>query len=206
MITIFCSQIMIHATCTHCHKDSSFNKVYENSSHGEKGVDCFSCHVDGNILTNIKNKIIGLASFSFSKTHLATYAKDENCLKCHEAIGHFNYVAKEALPEKLKDIGLTINHKRHIELRDSCLACHAKRKLPMNPVFKFIQAKDPMGCAACHNNIAHAVPSKYETNYPTEDQCGYCHGKEKKCPLLKNISDVKDKTRCTECHPNQYSL
>lgn len=196
----------LFALCTHCHRDSSFNAVYDNSTHGKKGVDCFACHVDKSLFSNLTDKMVGLATFSFGKIHLGAFVKDENCLRCHQAVSRFNYVAKEALPEKLKDIGMTIGHKRHIDLRDSCRTCHAAKTLPQNQAFKFIQQKDPMGCAACHNRIAHARPTKYDITYPTEEQCGYCHGKNRKCPSLKAISDVKDKGRCTECHPNQYSL
>lgn len=206
LLIIFKLPIPILALCTHCHRDSSHTKIYRDSPHGQKGVECSACHVDRNILQNIADKITGLATFSFKKTHLGTYAKDENCLTCHRAIRHFNYMSKEALPEKLKDIGLTINHERHIGLRTSCRICHASTSLPSNPAFKFIQAKDPMGCASCHRDIAHVSLSKYDYNFPMEDQCGYCHGKDRKCPALSKISDVKDKSRCTECHPNQYSL
>ena len=206
LILLFCAPTAVKALCTHCHRDTAYTKVYENSTHGKQKVDCMSCHVNNNIFRNLADKITGLATFSFSKVHLGAYANDKSCSKCHRAISRFNYTAKEALPEKLKDIGLNIGHKRHLELRDSCLACHAGGNLPPNPVFKFIRAEDPMSCAACHNNIAHAVPAKYDINFPMEDQCGYCHGKDRKCPSLQKISNVKDKSRCTECHPNQYTL
>ncbi|MDD5674084.1 MAG: cytochrome c3 family protein [Chitinivibrionales bacterium] len=199
-------QTASYALCTHCHRDSVYNRVYENSSHGKKSVDCFSCHTDPNILANLGKKLTGMVTLSFKKTHLATRTTDENCLRCHAAIGRFNVVAKEALPDKLKDIGLVIDHKRHLELRDSCRACHGHGNFPHDPVFKKINARDPMGCAACHADIAHATPGKYPINYPSEEQCGFCHGKDRKCPSLKKISDVKDKGRCTECHPNQYSI
>ncbi len=206
---LFCLLICPAATfalCTHCHRDSAYNRVYDNSSHGKKGVDCFDCHADENILANLGRKVSGLFTFSFKKTHLATKTTDQNCLRCHAAIGRFNYVAREQLPEKLKDIGLVIDHKRHMELRDSCRACHGHGKKIRGLVFKRINARDPMGCAACHVDIAHATPSKYDINYPSEDQCGLCHGKAPTCPSLKKISNVKDKGRCTECHPNQYSF
>lgn len=194
------------ATCQHCHRDTLFNRVADHSTHGKKGVTCLACHVEQNPLKNITAKLSGLISFSFKKTHLAAAPADPQCLRCHQAIRRFNHVAPEALPLKLKTIGLVVAHQRHAELRDSCLTCHAAGKLPANPAFRFISARDPMGCIACHNKIVHAVPQKYETNMPTEQQCGYCHGSNMKCPSLKKISDIKDKGRCVECHPNQYSL
>jgi len=118
----------------------------------------------------------------------------------------FNNVADAALPEKLKSIGLVVAHSKHSALRDSCRICHTVGKFKNNVILKKLSFDDPMGCIACHQGVVHVRPEKYDTPFPLEKTCANCHTSSNKCPAMKKISDIKDKSRCTECHPNQYSF
>jgi hypothetical protein len=69
-----------------------------------------------------------------------------------------------------------------------------------------VSRDDPIGCVSCHRDIAHVKPTKYDTPFPQEKTCALCHNSANKCPSMNKISDIKDKSRCTECHPNQYSF
>ena len=143
-------------SCIYCHSDSSFTVVYDSSSHGLKGVSCNDCHVkSASILGFLGKKYLDMLTFSFKNAHTAERAATENCLKCHQAINHFNVIAQDALPEPLQSIGMVIEHQKHFNLRDSCMTCHASGKFKGNKALQMVSHSDPMGCAACHINISH---------------------------------------------------
>lgn len=194
--------------CLYCHTDSSFTAVYQGTSHGRKKVSCTDCHIDRSRSPweTLRDVFIHSLTFSYKNAHPARRPTTRTCTSCHNAINKFNNVAEAELPEKLKTIGMVIAHDKHSVKRDSCLACHGEGKFPDNKVLALVSRCDPMGCPSCHQGIAHKKPPKYGMHFPTEKTCALCHNSGQKCPFMKKISDVKDKARCTECHPNQYSF
>ncbi|MFC1585391.1 multiheme c-type cytochrome [Fibrobacterota bacterium] len=193
--------------CVFCHTDSAFTTVYDSSLHGLGNVQCHDCHVEsGNVFKFLGKRYLDLLTFSSKNMHSAQRASTDNCLSCHRAVNQFNVVAEDALPEQLKTIGLVVEHQKHSALRDSCLSCHASGKFKDNKVLSLVSHEDPMGCAACHQNVAHSVSEKYARPIPREKDCANCHKKSSPCPSLQKISDIKDENRCTECHPNQYTF
>lgn len=194
--------------CLFCHTDSSFTRIFDSSSHAKKKVSCIDCHVDRSQsdAEQLWQKIWSTLTFSYKNAHIADLPTSSTCISCHQATGKFNVVAEAALPEKLKTIGLIIAHDKHIALMDSCKTCHKPGSFKKNKTLGLLSRGDPIGCIACHNNIVHARPEKYGVPFPAEKGCGICHTASNKCPSMKKISDIKDKSRCTECHPNQFSF
>jgi nitrate/TMAO reductase-like tetraheme cytochrome c subunit len=194
--------------CLYCHSDSSVTSVYKNTSHARKKVTCVDCHLDRS-RSNLKalwDKIFYSISFSYKNAHPAGIPTTRTCISCHNAIDKFNIIAEAALPEKVKTIGMVVSHDKHSALRDSCMKCHGAGKYKKNKTLAIVSRDDPMGCISCHHGVAHLKPDKYDVPFPSEKTCALCHNSANKCPSMKKISDVKDKSRCTECHPNQYSF
>jgi hypothetical protein len=194
--------------CLYCHTDSSVATVYQGTSHAKKKVSCADCHLDRSQsdLRHLWDKIFYSITFSYKNAHPAGRPTTRTCTGCHNAIDKFNIVAEAALPEKIKPIGMVIAHDKHSALRDSCMTCHSSGKFRKNKVLALISRDDPMGCVSCHYGVAHVKSEKYDIPFPAEKTCALCHNAANKCPSMKKISDVKDKNRCTECHPNQYSF
>jgi hypothetical protein len=195
-------------SCLYCHTDSSVTRIFDSTAHAKKKISCADCHVDRsqNDLEQLWRTVRTTFTFSYKNAHIADLPTSRTCLSCHEATGKFNVVAEAALPEKLKTIGLIIAHDKHMALMDSCKTCHKPGSFTKNKTLGLLSHSDPVGCIACHSNIAHVRPEKYGVPFPTEKGCGLCHNASNKCPSMKKIADIKDKSRCTECHPNQFSF
>jgi hypothetical protein len=194
--------------CLFCHTDSSFTSIYQSTSHGSKKVSCADCHVDRRQsgIRAVWDKVFYSITFSYKNAHPAGMPATRTCAGCHSAIDKFNVVAEAALPQEVKAIGMVVAHDKHSALRDSCMTCHRAGKYRKNKILAIVSRDDPMGCVSCHHGIAHSKPEQFNAPFPSERTCAYCHNSANKCPSMKKISDVKDKSRCTECHPNQYSF
>ncbi len=194
--------------CFTCHTGEAYSSTYDSTAHGLKKIACADCHIrqDNGFFTIIREKFLKTILFSFKNAHPAARPATQTCLSCHRAINKLNVIAEDALPDSIKTIGMVITHDKHFERRDSCNTCHTTGAYVKNEILALVSHDDPSGCVSCHHNLTHKKPSKYEIYYPLETGCAHCHIAKNKCPGLKNISDIKDSDRCTECHPNQYSF
>lgn len=194
--------------CLYCHSDSAVTSIYQSTSHARKKVTCADCHLDRsrNGLKALWDKIYYSITFSYKNAHPAHLPTTRTCTSCHNAIDKLNVIAEAELPKEVKSIGMVVAHDKHSALRDSCMRCHNAGKYRKNKTLAIVSRDDPMGCSSCHHGIAHSKPEQYDFPFPSERTCAYCHNAANKCPSMKKISDVKDKSRCTECHPNQYSF
>ncbi len=201
------STISAKEVCFSCHTGETYRSIYDSTAHGLKNVSCTDCHIKKkSTIQALLEKFINIFLFSFKNAHPAARPATETCLSCHSAINKLNMIAEDELPEKLQSIGMVMTHDKHFERRDSCKTCHRAGEFIKNEKLVVVSHDDPSGCVSCHHKLTHKKEEKYEKHIPSEVGCANCHSSKNKCPGMKNISDIKDSDRCTECHPNQYTF
>jgi len=177
--------------CRSCHLMEEGYQAWKNSSHYE--VKCVECHTNPGFKGYLEAKIAGLRQASIYFTNspeppgtevFHAEVGNEHCIECHNAINQINGVAKKDLPDRLKEIGLVIGHRAHIEARVKCATCHkadahdfGEDKLEgKSQTYKLSDIKDldecpkedEVICFNCHNGTF------YNGKKPSQD-CSTCH-------------------------------
>ena len=123
--------------CAGCHIIAPSYDSWARSSH--KDVTCTACHVRPGIDGWIRDKawagmrdaVMYLFGTPPDSHNLRGSVDSEVCLGCHRNILRVSEVAPRDLPPPVKDVGLVIGHRKHMEAfgargqGEGCTACHA---------------------------------------------------------------------------------
>lgn len=132
--------------CASCHTIKPSYDSWIRSSHKE--VTCIDCHVRPGISGFIEDKVFaGLedVAITFFGTptephNLKSHVTSSVCLSCHRAILRVTEVSVRDLPAPVKDVGLIMNHREHMEA--------------------FEKRGKGEGCTTCHGRVVHGAPIK----------------------------------------------
>ncbi len=132
--------------CASCHTIKPSYDSWIRSSH--KDVTCVDCHVRPGISGFIEDKVFaGLedVAITFLGTptephNLQSHVTSSVCISCHRAILRVTEVSVRDLPTPVKDVGLIMNHREHMEA--------------------FEKRGQGEGCTTCHGRVVHGSPIK----------------------------------------------
>ncbi len=132
--------------CASCHTIRPSVESWEASSH--KDVTCVECHVRPGLKGWIEDKVLaGLGDVAITwfgtppdPHDLRAHVGSTVCLRCHRAIFKVSEVSMRDLPAPVKDIGLVMSHRKHMEAFD--------------------QRGQGEGCTTCHARVVHGTPVK----------------------------------------------
>ena len=127
--------------CASCHTIAPSYETWAKSSHKE--VTCVACHVRPGLEGFIEDKAIAgtkdlLITFFGTPPDphdLQATVYSEVCLGCHRAVLRVTEVAERDLPSPVKEVGLIMSHRAHIEA--------------------FVKRGKGEGCTTCHSRIVH---------------------------------------------------
>jgi cytochrome c nitrite reductase small subunit len=132
--------------CASCHTITPSYESWVKSSH--KDVTCVSCHVRPTIegwiedkaIKGTKDVVVYLFGTPTEPHNLKAAVDSDVCLGCHRHILRVSEVAPRDLPPPVKDVGLVMSHRAHME------AFGARGK--------------GEGCTTCHAGVVHDAPIK----------------------------------------------
>ena len=132
--------------CASCHTIKPSFDSWTRSSH--KDVTCVDCHVRPGISGFIHDKVYaGLkdVAITFFGTptephNLQSHVYSSVCLGCHRAILRVNELPARDLPLPVKEVGLIMDHREHMEA--------------------FEKRGKGEGCTTCHSRVVHGTPIK----------------------------------------------
>ncbi len=132
--------------CASCHTIRPSYDSWIRSSH--KDVTCVDCHVRPGISGFIQDKVfagIEDVAITFFGTptephNLESHVSSSVCISCHRAILRVTEVSVRDLPAPVKDVGLIMNHREHMEA--------------------FQKRGKGEGCTTCHGRVVHGAPIK----------------------------------------------
>lgn len=134
------------AFCASCHTITPSYNSWARSSH--KDVTCVDCHVRPGISGFIHDKVfagledvaITLLGTPAAPHNLESHVYSSVCISCHRAVLRVSEVASRDLPPPVKDVGLLMSHRKHMEA--------------------FEKRGKGEGCTTCHGRVAHGAPIK----------------------------------------------
>ncbi len=177
--------------CASCHTIRTSYESWKQSSH--KDVTCVDCHVRPGVAGFIEDKVYaGLEDVAI--TFLGTPTEPHNleshvytsvCISCHRAILRVTEVSTRDLPSPVKDVGLIMDHREHMEA--------------------FEKRGKGEGCTTCHARVVHGEPIK---GYPIVIPRG--HVKLDEQPYEPNLPpDSKlwsaSMADCMRCHDGKQT-
>lgn len=123
--------------CASCHTIKPSHESWVKSSH--KDVTCVVCHVRPGVAGWLHDKAwagtkdVAIALFGRpTEAHNLRAKVDSNvCLGCHQHILRTSEVAPRDLPAPVKEVGLIMSHRKHMEAfgtrnrGEGCTTCHA---------------------------------------------------------------------------------
>ncbi len=132
--------------CASCHTIRPSYDTWLVSSH--KTVTCVDCHVrptvggylQDKVMAGIKDVAIYVFGTPTDPHNLQSTVSTDVCLSCHRAILRVSEVAERDLPPPVKDVGLIMSHRKHIEA--------------------FAKRDKGEGCTTCHSRVVHEQPIK----------------------------------------------
>lgn len=132
--------------CASCHNIRPAYDSWTASSHKE--VTCVACHVrpgvegfiEDKAYAGLKDVAIHLFGTPTESHNLQASVASEVCIGCHRAILRVSEVAARDLPQPVKDVGLVMSHRKHMEA--------------------FAKRGKGEGCTTCHARIVHDKPIK----------------------------------------------
>ena len=132
--------------CASCHNIRPSYDSWVKSSHKE--VECVTCHVRPGVegfihdkaYAGLKDVAIYLFGTPTDPHNLQAAVSSEVCIGCHRAILRVSEVAARDLPPPVKDVGLVMGHKKHMEA--------------------FAKRGKGEGCTTCHARVVHEQPIK----------------------------------------------
>jgi len=105
--------------------------------HVRPGAEGF---VHDKVYAGLKDLAIALVGTPTDPHDLVSRVDSNICLGCHQAILRVSEIATRDLPRPVKDVGLVMSHKKHMD-------AFGKRGLAE-------------GCTTCHGRIVHDAPIK----------------------------------------------
>ena len=132
--------------CASCHTITPSYDTWKVSTH--KDVTCVACHVRPGLegwlhdkaWSGTKDVAIYLFGTPTDAHNLESKVDSDVCMSCHHAILRISEVAPRDLPPPVKDVGLVMSHRRHMEA--------------------FGKRGQGEGCMTCHSRIVHGTPIK----------------------------------------------
>jgi cytochrome c nitrite reductase small subunit len=132
--------------CAGCHTIAPSYETWKVSTH--KDVTCVACHVrpgfehwlHDKAWKGSKDLAITLFGTPTDPHNLTAKVDSEVCLSCHHAILRVSEVAPRDLPPPVKDVGLIMSHRKHMDA--------------------FLKRGQEEGCTTCHSRIVHEKPIK----------------------------------------------
>ncbi|GJL52445.1 MAG: hypothetical protein NPIRA01_36720 [Nitrospirales bacterium] len=132
--------------CASCHTIKPAYETWTTSTHKE--VTCVACHVrpgvrgflEDKVLAGIEDVVITFFGTPTEPHNLESTVYSSVCLSCHRAILRVSEVATRDLPKRVKDVGLIMSHRQHMEA--------------------FEQRGQGEGCTTCHARVVHGTPIK----------------------------------------------
>ena len=177
--------------CASCHTIKPSYDSWTRSSH--KDVTCVDCHVRPGLSGFIHDKVYaGLEDVAITffgtptEPHdLQSHVYSSVCLGCHRAILRVTEVSTRDLPAPVKEVGLIMDHREHMEA--------------------FNKRGKGEGCTTCHSRVVHGTPIK---NYPIVIPRG--HAKLDDQPHKPNLppDSILWKTTmadCMRCHDGKQT-
>jgi nitrate/TMAO reductase-like tetraheme cytochrome c subunit len=135
--------------CASCHTIKPSYDSWIRSSHKE--VTCVDCHVrpgfsgfiQDNVFAGLEDVVITFLGNPTEPHDLQSHVYSSVCLGCHRAILRVTEVSARDLPSPVKEVGLIMDHREHMEA--------------------FNKRGQGEGCTTCHSRVVHGTPIK---NYP----------------------------------------
>jgi nitrate/TMAO reductase-like tetraheme cytochrome c subunit len=132
--------------CASCHTIAPSYDSWVTSSHKE--VTCVACHVRPTVegwiqdkaINGTKDVAIHLFGTPTDPHNLKASVDSGVCLGCHRNILRVSEVAPRDLPAPVKDVGLVMSHRKHMEA--------------------FEARHQGEGCTTCHAGVVHDQPIK----------------------------------------------
>jgi len=195
--------------CASCHNIAPSYESWVKSSH--KDVTCVTCHVRPGVEGWMHDKVWAgtkdVAIYFFGTPtdphNLKAKIDSEVCLTCHRHILRVSEVAPRDLPAPVKDVGLVMSHRKHMEAfgvrgqGEGCTTCHAgvvhdqpikgypiviprghvsadsKPWHPDHPEGSYLRTRALNDCFRCHDGKAEHQGKRLER------KCETCHLPEK---------------------------
>jgi len=132
--------------CASCHTVRPSYDSWVQSSHKE--VTCVACHVRPGLKgwlhdkawAGTKDLMITLFGTPTDPHNLEATVSSDMCLSCHRHVLKTSEVAPRDLPPPVKDVGLIMSHRSHMEA--------------------FTKRGQGEGCTTCHSRVVHEKPIK----------------------------------------------
>ena len=132
--------------CASCHTIKPSYDTWTTSSH--KDVTCVDCHVrpgvqgffEDKVLAGIEDVAITFFGTPTDPHNLQSTVYSSVCISCHRAILRVSEVSTRDLPERVKDVGLIMSHRKHMKA--------------------FADRGKGEGCTTCHARVVHGTPIK----------------------------------------------
>ena len=132
--------------CATCHNIRPSYDSWLSSTH--KTVTCVDCHVrpgvQGFLHDKVRAGLKDVAIYFFGTPtdahNLQATVASSVCQGCHQAILRVSEIAVRDLPPPVKDVGLVMSHRQHMEA--------------------FAKRGQGEGCTACHGRVVHDHPIK----------------------------------------------
>ncbi len=171
------------ASCMLCHRvEAAYSDwMTKETRERKKGfahemIACADCHMQGNPERTVASRFRSLL-------HVVTYivpqmdpreqgtrglfnrtrVPSENCQYCHYASVYRKEVYLKDLPVGLKEIGLVMDHRKHVLAKENtCSRCHERYKSPdQSSADKSVNYAEVnhMACDSCHSYASHAYRS-----------------------------------------------
>jgi len=172
--------------CASCHNIRPSYESWSQSSH--KQVGCVECHVRPGVAGWVHDKawagtrdvMITLFGTPTGPHDLKATVATDVCLSCHRHILRTSEVATRDLPPPVKDVGLIMSHRKHMEA--------------------FAKRGQGEGCTTCHSRVAHEKPIK---GYPIVIPRGHISADDQPWPPNHPEGTVLYKKTfrdCFRCH------
>jgi cytochrome c nitrite reductase small subunit len=200
--------------CASCHTIKPAYESWLTSSHKE--VECVTCHVRPGVVGWLHDKAwhgtrdvsITLFGTPTEPHNLKAEVDSAVCLGCHRNILRVSEIAVRDLPPPVKDVGLIMSHRKHMEAfgargqGEGCTTCHAavvheqpikgypiviprghvaadsRPWEPQHPPGSVLHKRAMADCFRCHDN-----KTEYEGKKLSR-KCETCHLPEKLADLL----------------------
>ncbi len=211
------------SACMMCHTEQAKfahwmkkRLVQEKKGFSHELISCAKCHIQGAAKGTVMSRFRGLLhTISYIPGQLdprspaiaaemeKTRIPSDNCRHCHLASIKRKTVFTRDLTVDLKNIGLSMDHKKHvIASEDTCAKCHERYK-KQGEVDKTVNYAEVnhLACDACHTSASHSYQAgrflpiepgkmgeameaawmKLSTNprwmvaFPSKETCKRCH-------------------------------
>ncbi len=191
--------------CASCHTIRPSVDSWHASSH--RDVTCVACHVrpgfrgflEDKVYAGLKDVMITWFGTPTAPHDLQARVDSDVCLSCHRAILRVSEVSTRDLPSPVKDVGLIMSHRTHMEAfrtrgqGEGCSTCHARvvhgKPVKGYPIviprghveldMKPYEPEHPKGSALWNSSLAdcmrcHDNETVYEGRVLSKD-CDVCH-------------------------------